>query len=98
MKSPSGRYIWSREAATFVPIEQIKRKAPPRGPAIISDIRGYRSPADGSWVSSRSQHRQHLRDHGLIEVGNEQPTPPSRPAMPSPGPDIRHAIEELSSK
>lgn len=40
-------------------------------PAVMDDIQPYRSMADGTWITSRSQHRAHLRQHGLIEIGNE---------------------------
>lgn len=43
-------------------------------PYILDDIKAYRSPLDGSIISSRSQHRKHLIEHGVIEVGNEKLT------------------------
>ena len=44
------------------------------GPYIIGDIKPYQAvgPDAGKWITSRSQHRQYLRDHNLIEVGNER--------------------------
>jgi hypothetical protein len=42
---------------------------------LVSDIGGYRSMADGSWISGRSQHREHLKRHNCFEVGNELPKP-----------------------
>ena len=41
-------------------------------PMVMNDIQPYRSQIDGSWITSRSAHRAHLRDHGMIEVGNEK--------------------------
>lgn len=41
------------------------------GPLIMPDIAGYKSMQTGEWISSRSQHREHLKRHGLVEVGNE---------------------------
>ena len=38
---------------------------------IMGDIKEYQSMADGSMITSRSQHREHLKRHGLQEVGNE---------------------------
>lgn len=38
---------------------------------VIPDIQPYKSMVDGREISSRSAHREHLRAHGLIEVGNE---------------------------
>ena len=42
------------------------------------DIAPYHSAIDGSLISSRSQHRTHLREHNCIEVGNERLSPPKR--------------------
>jgi len=42
------------------------------GPMVIPDIAPYKSMIDGSMITSRSVHRDHLREHGCIEVGNEK--------------------------
>jgi hypothetical protein len=42
------------------------------GPMIMPDIQPYKSMIDGSMITSRSIHRDHLRQHGCIEVGNEK--------------------------
>ena len=44
-------------------------------PQVIKDIDPYVSMIDGSVITSRSQHREHLRAHGCIEVGNEKMEP-----------------------
>ncbi len=41
------------------------------GVEIMPDIRPYQSMADGSIIGSRSTHREHLRRHNMIEVGND---------------------------
>ena len=41
---------------------------------IIPDIAPYKSMIDGRMITSRSQHRSHLKAHGCVEVGNEDPT------------------------
>lgn len=43
-------------------------------PMVISDIEGYVSQVDGSWIDSRSKHRAHLKQHRMIELGNDVPT------------------------
>jgi hypothetical protein len=44
------------------------------GPNIIPDIEPYKAVGiDGKWVTSRSHHRALLKQHGMIEVGNEMP-------------------------
>jgi hypothetical protein len=44
---------------------------------IMRDIGEYTSPLDNSRITTRSQHREHMRIHGVIEVGNEMPQRPS---------------------
>jgi hypothetical protein len=61
-----------------------KQYAPPLardGVQIMSDIQPYRSMIDGHMVTSRSEHRTHLRDHGCIEVGNETMKNRAEPVM-----------------
>jgi len=40
---------------------------------VMSDIDGYVSQVDGSWIDSRSKHRNHLKQHKMIELGNDVP-------------------------
>ena len=42
------------------------------GPYVMPDIAPYKSMIDGSMITSRSIHRDHLKSHGCIEVGNEK--------------------------
>ena len=42
-------------------------------PMVQSDIEGYVSQVDGSWIDSRSKHRAHLKQHRMIELGNDVP-------------------------
>jgi hypothetical protein len=43
-------------------------------PMVMSDIEGYISQVDGTWIKSRSHHRSHLKQHRMIELGNDVPT------------------------
>lgn len=38
---------------------------------VMKDIEPYKSMVDGSIINSRSRHREHLRAHGCVEVGND---------------------------
>ncbi len=40
-------------------------------PMVMPDIQPYKSMITGETINSRSRHREHLRDHDCIEVGNE---------------------------
>jgi len=43
-------------------------------PTVISDIAGHISMADGSWIDSRSKHRENLKRNNCVELGNDVPT------------------------
>jgi hypothetical protein len=40
-------------------------------PYVAADMSPYRSMITGEMISSRSQHRDHLKAHNCIEIGNE---------------------------
>ena len=46
---------------------------PKEAAMVMSDIDGYISQVDGSWIKSRSHHRAHLKQHRMIELGNDVP-------------------------
>lgn len=48
-----------------------KGTEPIGGMLIIGDIQPYKSMITGEMITSRSKHREHLRQHGCIEIGNE---------------------------
>jgi len=52
-------------------VEKPKRRYEAKAPMVIGDIQPYFCHQTGSYISSRSEHRQMLREHGMIEVGNE---------------------------
>ena len=52
-------------------VEKTNRHSESLAPMIMPDIQPYQSMADGSMITSRSQHREHLRQHNCIEIGNE---------------------------
>lgn len=62
---------------------------------VMRDIGAYVSPIDGERITSRSQHREHIRRHDLVEVGNERIGSMDKPqhSGPSMGHDIKRALE-----
>jgi hypothetical protein len=44
---------------------------PKEAPMVMPDIAGHISMADGSWVSSRSTHRENLKRNNCVEIGND---------------------------
>lgn len=56
-----------------------KTKSKPEAPMVMRDIKPYKSMIDGRMINSRSAHREHLREHGCIEIGNEKFSPVQTP-------------------
>jgi hypothetical protein len=66
-------------------------------PMVSDDIQPYRSMCDGSMITSRSQHRAHLRQHGVIEIGNDK-IPERKPTLGA-APGLKETlIEVVNSK
>lgn len=68
--------FWNYELGTPEAEEAWKQKEAMtirQAPMIASDIGGYISQIDGSWIESRSKHRDHLKRHGMVELGNDVP-------------------------
>ena len=53
--------------------EQKLQMTPKEAPMVISDIPGHISMADGSWIESRSKHRENLKRNHCVELGNDVP-------------------------
>ena len=75
--------------------KQEMHRNPPKVHHFIPDIQGYKSMATGEYISSRSSHRAHLKQHGLIELGNE--TIKHEPKKPDPTVkrDIINAVNQV---
>lgn len=65
---------------------------------VIPDIQPYRSMQTGEYIGSRSVHRTHLKQHGLVEVGNEKWPERKKVAMPDLVPDLKQAIRDVRRK
>ena len=68
---------------------------------IMPDIKGYRSMADGTWVGSRSTHREMLKRNDCIEVGNDSSLRrPPKPLQSPPGlkETIIRAVNEVEAR
>lgn len=64
------RGSWVFVDGQMVPKDEYQRPAP-EAHMVMTDIQPYQSMATGEMVGGRAQHREHLKRHGLIEVGNE---------------------------
>ena len=72
----------------------------PRSSLVMPDIKPYKSMIDGSTITSRSKHREHLRAHNCIEIGNETKHLQPKPITSPPGlkDAIIRATEQVFSK
>jgi putative FmdB family regulatory protein len=61
---------------------------------VVPDIEPYKSMVTGERIRGRSHHREHLREHGLAEIGNESIKPRKPKPLPPLAEDIRRAIAE----
>ena len=73
------------------------------GPIIMPDIHPYQSMVTGETITSRSKHRQHLKDHGMMEVGNDSSLSKQYRGMPDAAPEqrkelLRHQVNQFTHK
>jgi len=71
------RYIQDPVTLKLIPAEEYDRPEV-NAPMVMGDIAPYKSMATGEMIMGRRQHREHLREHRLIEIGNEKPVAPKR--------------------
>jgi hypothetical protein len=64
---------------------------------IHPDISPYRSAVTGEMIGGRAGHREHLRRHNLVEIGNEPIRKRKRDPLPALGPDIKRAIDQIKA-
>ncbi len=60
------------------------------GLLVIPDIEPYQSMVDGRMIQGRRQHREHLRAHQLIEIGDQ--THYLKPKGYTPAPGLKDTI------
>lgn len=64
-------------------------------PYVVTDIQPYKSMITGEMITSRSQHRAHLKQHGKIEIGNEAPPVIKRPEPTGIKEDLLRTVAQL---
>lgn len=67
------RHRWIQDPVTHKLIPESEWNGPSTSAAayVTPDIQPYRSQITGEMITSRSQHREHLRRHNCFEIGNE---------------------------
>lgn len=75
------RFVWDKTAEAWVDAMTFYSNRPAvavsdlASPMVMGDLKDYVSVIDKSVITGRRQHRDHLRAHGCIEVGNEYIAP-----------------------
>lgn len=64
---------------------------------VIKDCDPFISMIDGSIIHSKSHYREHLRQHGCIEVGNDSSLTKTRKPLVSP-PGLKETIIRLANE
>jgi hypothetical protein len=85
--TPEAEEAWKQKQ------EMVAREAP----TVMSDIPGHISMADGTWIDSRSKHRENLKRNGCVELGNDVPLQQKAPEMSRKSQEARkRQIAELA--
>lgn len=74
----------------LVPAEEYVSPHRSAGYFVMPDIQPYQSMVTGEMIQGRRQHREHLRQHGVIEVGNELDK--AKPRTPEPPKGLKDHI------
>ena len=61
-------------------------------PDVMPDIPPYKSMLTGEWITSRSRHREHLRERGYVEIGNDSSLNKPYKGMPDAAPQQRKEL------
>lgn len=65
------RYIQDPVTNKLIPYEEWEGPSTSKSAYVAPDIQPYRSMITGEMITSRSQHREHLKKHNCFEIGNE---------------------------
>ena len=90
--SPDGKLVAEYKNGECVYYDAEYYDAKDSGFHVIPDIAPYISMVDGSVITSRSTHRDHLRQNGCVEVGNDSSIKNPRPKPMTSPPGLKEAI------
>ena len=98
MKGKAERGSWILKGDQAIPkAEYYAQQAEAKpGVQVMADIKPYKS-VTGEIIGGRKQHRDFLRAHGLVEVGNEKMAPPKRKELSDARHDVKAAMEMVRS-
>jgi hypothetical protein len=65
------RYIQDPITHQLIPADEYCGPSQSTSSYIMPDIKPYQSMVTGEMITSRSRHREHLKQHNCFEIGNE---------------------------
>jgi|SRR3989304_6271536 len=95
------RYVYDKGHDKMIEVSEDWKPEPKSDYHIMPDIKPYRSMIDGREITSRSRHREHLKEHGCEEVGNDSSlNRPRKPLESPPGlkEKIIRAVNEVEQR
>lgn len=92
------RWVIDRRNGKVVPAENYVPPERERAPIVIKDYEPYKSMADGSIISGRAHHREHLRRHNCFEIGNERVKRVEKPLPAVSHEEVKRAIWQLKNE
>lgn len=94
------RYVYDKAHDKMVEVTEIW--SPPledkASHHIMPDIKPYKSMITGEEITSRSKHREHLKQHGCVEVGNEVDYMVKNRIRPEAPPGLREQLLRAGHK
>ena len=88
------RRSWVQDPVTLKLIPKEEYQGPQQaGFFVMGDITPYKSMVTGEMIQGRRQHREHLRQHNVVEVGNELDRKPQKSAETPQG--LKQTIAEV---
>ena len=93
------KFIWDTGENAWVSIEQFRPKISiAAGPMVIGDIEPFLSPVTDKLVGSRSQLRQHNRDHNVVDRREFRGYKFTKSELSSPRQDVAHAFKQHTGR
>jgi len=96
----NGEVIYAVEGGV-VTIDKRDQEHSVRSFQVMPDIQPYKSMIDGTVITSRSKHREHLKAHGCVEIGNDSSLRAKpKPLQSPPGlkDEIIRAVHQVESR
>ena len=84
------RYIQHPETLELIPAEEYIPPQP-KSHFIMGDYQPYQSMVTGEMIEGRAAHREHLRRHNVVEIGDAYDKVPSQQA-PKVAPGLKETI------